>query len=62
MTTTASERRPAGPARLLTVREFAEIRGCSVKTVWRRIAEGKLPVVRDGRLVRIHPSHAYADL
>jgi excisionase family DNA binding protein len=62
MTKKSPERRPLAPARLLTVREFAAIRGCSEKTVRRRIAEGKLPVVRDGRLVRIHPSLAYSDL
>lgn len=60
--TTKTETRPAGPERLLTVSEYARIRGCSEKTVRRRIAEGKLPVVRTGRLVRIHPRHVYADL
>jgi excisionase family DNA binding protein len=44
--------RPAGPERLLTVKEYARIRDCSEKTVRRRIAEGKLPVIRTGRLVR----------
>lgn len=56
------EGRPHGPERLLTVSEYARIRDCSEKTVRRRIAEGKLPVVRTGRLVRIHPRHAYSDL
>ncbi len=56
------EGRPGRPERLLTVSEYARIRECSEKTVRRRIAEGKLPVVRTGRLVRIHPLHAYSDL
>jgi hypothetical protein len=32
------------------------------KTVRRRIAEGKLPIIRTGRLVRIHPKYAHLDL
>lgn len=56
------ESRPAGPERLLTVSEYAQVRGCSEKTVRRRIADGKLPVIRTGRLVRIHPRHTYSDL
>ena len=55
-------RRPAQLERLLTVSEYAEVRGCSEKTVRRRIAEGKLPIVRTGRLVRIHPRYAHMDL
>lgn len=43
------------PDRLLTTREAAEILNTSVKTVWRRIKSGALPVIRDGRSVRIHP-------
>jgi excisionase family DNA binding protein len=38
------------------------MRGCSEKTVRRRIAEGKLPVIRTGRRVGIHPRHTYSDL
>jgi hypothetical protein len=30
--------------------------------VRRRIAEGKLPIIRTGRLVRIHPKYAHVDL
>ena len=56
------ESRPAGPERLLTVSEYAEVRGCSEKTVRRRIGEGKLPIIRTGRLVRIHPRYAHIDL
>ena len=55
-------RRPAEPERLLTVSKYAEVRGCSEKTVRRRIAEGKLPIIRTGRLVRIHPKYAHVDL
>lgn len=55
-------RRPAEPERLLTVSEYAKVRGCSAKTVRRRIAEGKLPIIRTGRLVRIHPKYAHLDL
>ena len=55
-------RRSAQPERLLTVSEYAEVRGCSEKTVRRCIAEGKLPIIRTGRLVRIHPKYAHLDL
>jgi excisionase family DNA binding protein len=54
--------RAAQPERLLTVSEYAQVRGCSEKTVRRRIAEGKLPIIRTGRLVRIHPKYAHLDL
>ena len=40
---------------LLTLSDVAEILQCSEKTVKRRVATGDLPVVRDGRLVRVHP-------
>jgi excisionase family DNA binding protein len=49
-------------ARLLTVEEFASARRCSPKTVRRRIAEKKLPVIRTGRLIRIHPRFIDIDL
>ena len=39
--------------RLLTRVEAAEILGCSLDTLDRRIAQGKLPALRDERLVRI---------
>jgi excisionase family DNA binding protein len=55
-------RRPAQPERLLTVSEYAQVRGCSEKAVRRRITEGKLPIIRTGRLVRIHPKYAHLDL
>jgi excisionase family DNA binding protein len=54
--------RPAAAERLLTVQEYAQARSCSTKTVRRRIVEGKLPVVRTGRLVRIHPRFLHVDL
>ena len=40
---------------LLTIERTAEILGCSVKTVHRRIAAGDLPVIEDGRNKRVHP-------
>ena len=44
---------PAGPGRrLLKVSEVMERLGCSRATVHRRVADGTLPVVRIGRLVR----------
>lgn len=46
---------PAALRPLLTLDEASTILGCSVKSVRRRIAAGDLPVVRDGRLVRVHP-------
>ncbi len=55
-------RRSAQPEPLLSVSEYAAVRGCSAKTVRRRIAEGKLPIIRTGRLVRIHPRYADMDL
>ena len=46
--------RPAdGAPRFHTAEEIATRLGCSLSTVWRRIREKKLRVVRDGRLVRI---------
>lgn len=44
---------------LMSVREVAELDGCSEKTVRRAIAAGLLDVVRvgpGGRLIRIEPS------
>ena len=29
--------------------------GCSIKTLRRRIGQGAIAVIRDGRLIRIHP-------
>ena len=40
---------------LLTIEETAKVMNSSVKTVHRRIKSGDLPVVRDGRIVRIRP-------
>jgi excisionase family DNA binding protein len=41
---------------LLTVKETAKLLNTCEKTVRRRITEGELPVIRDGRTVRIHPA------
>jgi excisionase family DNA binding protein len=41
--------------RLLTIEEGADMLNISVRTLGRRISQGELPVIRDGRIVRIHP-------
>ncbi len=41
---------------LLTIEQSAEILNTSVKTVRRRIEASELPVIRDGRIVRVHPA------
>jgi len=41
--------------RLLKLHDVAEILGVSPKTLRRRIDAGELPVIRDGRIVRVHP-------
>jgi excisionase family DNA binding protein len=41
--------------RLLNLQEVAEILGCSVRTVRRRIDDRELPSIPIGRLVRVHP-------
>lgn len=41
---------------LLTIEQSAEILNTSVKTVRRRIEASELPVIRDGRILRVHPS------
>lgn len=43
------------PERLLSLNDSAEILGCSVKTIRRRVDAGELATIRDGRLVRVHP-------
>jgi len=43
------------PLRLLTPAEVAEILRISLRSVRRLIKDGKLPIVRIGRLVRIRP-------
>ena len=40
---------------LMTVKEVAEKMNASEKTVRRRIAAGELPVIQDGRMIRIRP-------
>lgn len=40
---------------LMTVREVATGMNASEKTIRRRIASGELPVIRDGRMIRIRP-------
>ncbi|MFT8179772.1 helix-turn-helix domain-containing protein [Mycobacteroides chelonae] len=45
---------------LLTVVETAAVRRCSVETLRRRIRDGSLPVVRQGRTVLIRRTDALA--
>ena len=41
---------------LMTVKDVAADMQASEKTIRRRIAAGELPVIRDGRLIRIRPT------
>lgn len=41
---------------LLTPDEVAKVLNTSVKTVHRRIKSGALPVIQDGRVVRVQPA------
>ncbi len=43
------------PEPLMTVKEVATGMNASEKTVRRRIGAGELPVIRDGRMIRIRP-------
>ena len=43
------------PTLLLTKKAAALIIGMSEKTLDRRIRSGELPVIRDGRIIRVHP-------
>lgn len=51
----ALDQPPIPLPRLLSLAEAAEVLGCSLKTLRRRIAAQELPVIRDGRLLRVHP-------
>jgi excisionase family DNA binding protein len=44
---------PSSP--LLTIQETAEHLGVSLETVRRRISSGELRIIRDRRIIRIHP-------
>ncbi len=46
----------AAPPRLLTLQDAADILNTSMKTLRRRIDAGELPVIRDERIVRVHPA------
>ena len=43
-------------ARLLTLQQASDTLGISPKTLQRRINAGQLPVIRDGRILRVHPN------
>jgi excisionase family DNA binding protein len=46
---------PVGELRLLSLSDTCAVLGCSIKTLRRRIADGAIAVIRDGRLIHIHP-------
>jgi excisionase family DNA binding protein len=57
--TTTTEKENATFEELLTVSEFAErVMHCSQSMLWKLIREGSIPVVRNGRLIRIQPKRA----
>lgn len=41
---------------LLTLQDSADILRVSLKTLRRRIDAGELAVIRDGRILRVHPN------
>lgn len=43
-------------ANLLTRQQAADIVGCNIRTIDRRIRSGELPARRSGRMVRIDPN------
>jgi excisionase family DNA binding protein len=43
------------PKKLLTKKQVAGILDTSEKTIDRRSRNGELPVIRDGRIIRVHP-------
>ncbi len=49
------ERPFRSPAPLLTAAEVAKILNVSLRTVRRLTQQGKLPIIRIGHVVRIHP-------
>ena len=51
-----------GSPKLLTQGDVADVLRCSIKTVVRRISSGDLPVIRDGRMVRVHPDDLTRDI
>ena len=46
---------PVEALRLLSLKDICAVLGCSMKTLRRRIAAAELAVIRDGRLIRVHP-------
>ncbi len=43
------------PEKLLSLSDTADVLGCSLKTIRRRVKAGELATIRDGGLVRVHP-------
>ena len=41
--------------RLLSLKESSAVLGCSMKTLRRRVAARELAIIRDGRMIRVHP-------
>lgn len=41
--------------RLLSLKDTCAVLRCSMKTLRRRIAAGEIAVIRDGRMIRVHP-------
>ena len=41
--------------RLLSLKDTCAVLGCSMKTLRRRIVAEEIAVIRDGRLIRVHP-------
>ena len=52
----ARTNKPGSPLpHLLSLEDTCEILGCSMKTLRRMITAKTLPVIRLGRLIRVHP-------
>ena len=54
---TGTEENPRRQAEVLTAAEAAELLRVSLKTIYKAVGNGQLPVLRFGRIIRI-PVHA----
>ena len=54
------KKQPDELERALTVKEVAELESVCARTIRRRIIEGELPAMRDGRQYKILPRHLRA--